>query len=270
MNTETYSEDEYIPASSPEYTSPELRYGGALHHQWRDLQQQHKSLSSGADHTPRAEFRMIPMGDIDLQRELIVSEKSGAIAHQLGRERNCVRRVYSAKLEGRSTDLTVAMYQGDGAEEDWRHDIETYMSLRHPNIVQMYGTASSGAIMYATIFHGGATLAFDHRPRRLTTELDLIPLKQFTASFSPTMTVYLYACHWAEWEQACVYVERSPHVCRSVRGDFRYLSTVSIRRSTGRLCADFVPQPDLENHTSYLFHMLFPRKSHPSVNPSLE
>ena len=55
------------------------------------------------------------MGDINLQQELMVTGHSGLVDRR--RARNCVRRVYSAKIDGRSTDLTVAMYEGDGAEE---------------------------------------------------------------------------------------------------------------------------------------------------------
>ncbi|KAJ7246715.1 hypothetical protein C8J57DRAFT_1476017 [Mycena rebaudengoi] len=45
---------------------------------------------------------------------------------QSGRQN--LRRVYSASVEGHS--LTVAMYQGHGAEEEWRKEMTKYMSLR--------------------------------------------------------------------------------------------------------------------------------------------
>ncbi|KAJ7735495.1 hypothetical protein B0H16DRAFT_1576030, partial [Mycena metata] len=57
------------------------------------------------------DFRMIPIGDIDLRKELVVNKRSSIIGH--GREYNCVRRVYSAKIEGRRSKVTVAVYQGD-------------------------------------------------------------------------------------------------------------------------------------------------------------
>ncbi|KAJ7168933.1 hypothetical protein C8R46DRAFT_1092894 [Mycena filopes] len=119
------------------------------------------------------DLRMIPLGDIDLQQQLVVESGSGVIGRTW--ERRYVRRVYSAKLRGRQSNVTVAMYQGDGAEEDWREDIERYMNLRHPNIVQVCGGARHGNI-HATVFHG-----------------DLVPLKQYMARRSPIMTVYLYA-----------------------------------------------------------------------------
>ncbi|KAJ7017282.1 hypothetical protein C8F04DRAFT_475643 [Mycena alexandri] len=98
-----------------------------------------------------ADFRMIPMGDIDLQNELTVNKKSGVVERRC--ERNCARRVYSATINGRNSNVTVAVYQGDGAEEDWGRDAEMYMSARHPNIIQIYGAASYGNI-HATVFHG--------------------------------------------------------------------------------------------------------------------
>jgi hypothetical protein len=55
------------------------------------------------------------MGDIGLQHELHFDKDSGIVNHQ--RERACVRRVYSAKIQGQKSGMTVAMYEGDGAEE---------------------------------------------------------------------------------------------------------------------------------------------------------
>ncbi|KAJ6462838.1 hypothetical protein C8R45DRAFT_1107910 [Mycena sanguinolenta] len=65
-----------------------------------------------------ADFRMIPMGDIDLRREIRVNERMGCVAYS-ERQRACVRRMHSAKaiIAGRKSRVTVALYQGDGAEE---------------------------------------------------------------------------------------------------------------------------------------------------------
>ncbi|KAJ7717394.1 hypothetical protein B0H16DRAFT_1897984 [Mycena metata] len=252
MDTGTYSDDEYTPPSSPEdpiYTS----FGGGMF-----AGSQHFTIGGGTfdnnnttNHFHPApvgppDFRMIPMGDIDLQQELMVNEESGVIDRRLGHERSCVRRVYSAKVDGRNTDLTVAMYEGDGAEEAWQQDVGMYMSLRHPNIIQMYGTASSSA-MYATIFHG-----------------DLIPFQQFVASASPIITVYIYACYVTEWLQARTYVERSPYQI-----GLEMHSTLSIRRSNGRLCVDFSPQPDGKSEGNKFF-VFYAGEYHPPINPSLD
>ncbi|KAJ7442953.1 hypothetical protein B0H11DRAFT_2204353 [Mycena galericulata] len=90
------------------------------------------------------DFRMIPMGDIYLRHRV------GIVTRWTGR--NCARRLYSARIEGKQTDMTVAMYQGDNAEQEWREDISRYLSLRHPNFLQLYGVASSAGI-HAIILH---------------------------------------------------------------------------------------------------------------------
>jgi hypothetical protein len=54
------------------------------------------------------------VGDIDLQREISLSN-TGFVNPLHGRPR--VRRLYSAKIDGLKADVTVAIYQGEGAEE---------------------------------------------------------------------------------------------------------------------------------------------------------
>jgi hypothetical protein len=56
---------------------------------------------------------MIPLGDIDLQHE--IGSDFGTVDRR--REHPGVRRVYSARVKGRESSVTVAMYRGDGAEE---------------------------------------------------------------------------------------------------------------------------------------------------------
>ncbi|KAJ7226516.1 hypothetical protein C8J57DRAFT_1252555 [Mycena rebaudengoi] len=98
------------------------------------------------------DFRMIPLGDIDLQYEIRLDKNTGVVDRS--RERLRVRRVYSARVEGRESTMTVATYQGHGAEDEWQIDMARYKSVRHPNIFQIWGAASSGNI-YATLFLGG-------------------------------------------------------------------------------------------------------------------
>ncbi|KAJ7732287.1 hypothetical protein B0H16DRAFT_1770376 [Mycena metata] len=45
-------------------------------------------------------------------------------------------------------------------------------------------------------------------------------------------------------------------------------SILSIRRSNGRLCVDFSPQPDGKNEGHNFFYNLFPSEPHPPINPS--
>ena len=76
------------------------------------------------------------MGDLNLQYEIYLDNGWGVVS---------VRRVYSAKIDRRRSSVTVAMYQGDGAEEvchimlpnmcdnisqEWRRDIAKYMTVR--------------------------------------------------------------------------------------------------------------------------------------------
>ncbi|KAJ6512400.1 hypothetical protein C8R45DRAFT_321774 [Mycena sanguinolenta] len=102
--------------------------------------------------TLRSDFRVIPLGDIDLQREIQLHKRSGVAS---------LRRLHSARVEGKASDVTVAVYQGDRGEEEWRRDIARYKAVRHPNIVQLYGAVSCGDI-HAVVFHD-----------------DLIPFQQF-------------------------------------------------------------------------------------------
>ncbi|KAJ6518057.1 hypothetical protein C8R47DRAFT_4190 [Mycena vitilis] len=92
--------------------------------------------------TPLSDFRNIRLGDIDLG-EIRLDNASGLT----WRHR---RRVHSARVEGRQ--FTVAIYQGDGAEEEWQKDITLYTYLRHPNFVQLWGITTSSRI-HAAIFH---------------------------------------------------------------------------------------------------------------------
>ncbi|KAJ6522049.1 hypothetical protein B0H19DRAFT_1277497 [Mycena capillaripes] len=100
-------------------------------------------------------LRMVPLGDIDLQHEIHFNDGTGVVDRR--RERSGFRRVYSARLGSQNT--TVAIYQGPGAEEEWQQDITKYMSVRHPNLMQIRGAANYGGL-HATLFHDGANFRF--------------------------------------------------------------------------------------------------------------
>ncbi|KAF7377061.1 hypothetical protein MSAN_00124300 [Mycena sanguinolenta] len=115
------------------------------------------------------------------------------------------------------------MYQGDGAEEEWRQDIAKHMALRHPNIIQICGVASSNGL-HAAIVND-----------------DLIPLRHFLDRYreSHFKMVYIYACFNQDFTEASNYLHSafqrkfySPD-CKSW-----------IRHSTGRLCAELTPTSD--------------------------
>ncbi|KAF7353110.1 hypothetical protein MSAN_01498300 [Mycena sanguinolenta] len=69
-----------------------------------------------------SDFRTIPRGDLKLVKQVRLSTKSGVVGHQS--RGVCVRRaVYHAEIRGDPGTVTVAMYQGDDAEEEWRKHI---------------------------------------------------------------------------------------------------------------------------------------------------
>ncbi|KAJ7735223.1 hypothetical protein B0H16DRAFT_134256 [Mycena metata] len=116
-------------------------------------------ISVGCSLNIRTDFRQIPMGEIDLQHEIQFDDDSGIVYRRRGQR--CARRMYSARIDGCKTAMTVTLYQGPNAEQAWQKDISMHSWLRHPNFVQLYGVASTGP-MYAAVFHD-----------------DLIPLEQF-------------------------------------------------------------------------------------------
>jgi hypothetical protein len=86
------------------------------------------------------------VGDIDLLREIRL-DNTGIADCRRRHERPRVRRVYTAKIEGRKSDVTVAVYQGMGAQEvrsiillamffhyplqKWTEDMGRYSRLRY-------------------------------------------------------------------------------------------------------------------------------------------
>jgi hypothetical protein len=57
----------------------------------------------------------MPVGDIDLLREIQLDQRRMIAFYE--RERPRVKRMYTAKIEGQKLDVTVAVYQGEGAQE---------------------------------------------------------------------------------------------------------------------------------------------------------
>ncbi|KAJ7745110.1 hypothetical protein B0H16DRAFT_1889480 [Mycena metata] len=126
--------------------------------------------------------------------------------------------------------MTVAIYQGDGAQEEWEDDISLYSSVRHPNFLQLFGTVNSGSGIYAAIFYD-----------------ELIPFEVFVDSYrhSPVKIVYIYAYCGEEYY-----------------GSHRYFNSISqgllyhhqctfwIRPATGRLCTDLTQGDVLRSHSA--------------------
>jgi hypothetical protein len=61
------------------------------------------------------DYRGIPMGDIDLQREIHLDQYSGIVEYP--HEQHSIQKLYSAKIPGQKSSVTVATYQGESAGE---------------------------------------------------------------------------------------------------------------------------------------------------------
>ncbi|KAF7377041.1 hypothetical protein MSAN_00122200 [Mycena sanguinolenta] len=225
------------PQLEPEYThSSTGEPGSSSHASGMFSHSQHFTVTGGtftnitknyAAPSLPSDFRMIPMGDIDLRHEIRLDNFMVVVGHRRKQER--VRRLYSAKVEGRKSTLTVAIYQGEDAEQEWRSDLAKYI---HPNIVQIWGTASSNSI-HATLFND-----------------DLILPRPFMDRYrgSHFMTVYIYAHLVCNFSASCApshlpgkYQDFS-EVANYILSEFQRVAswewTIWIRHSNGRLCTE--------------------------------
>ncbi|KAF7353250.1 hypothetical protein MSAN_01512800 [Mycena sanguinolenta] len=165
-----------------------------------------------------SEFQTIRLGDLKLIKEVRLSLQSGVVGCQsrgVG-----VRRIYHAEIRHDPGTVTIAMYQGDGAEE-WRHNVAKYDSIRHPNIMQLYGLVSTERL-YAMVFHD-----------------ELIPYAQFFDCFqhSPILTAYIIG--YCPIIKATEHQEATHYVFNvSPKSPKRYNFPGWIRPSTGKLCLD--------------------------------
>ncbi|KAF7330725.1 hypothetical protein MSAN_02445100 [Mycena sanguinolenta] len=166
-----------------------------------------------------SDFQTIRLGDLKLVRDVRLSPESSTV-HRQSRGVG-VRRIYHAEIRRDPGPVTVAIYQGDGAEEEWRQHVARYESIRHPNIVQLYGLVSTKGL-YAMIFHD-----------------ELIPYVQFRRRFqhSPILSTYIIGYCAREFWEAINYMY---DVFRKSSEDYDSPS-VWIRPSTGELCLDLVP-----------------------------
>ncbi|KAJ7503640.1 hypothetical protein B0H11DRAFT_1983658 [Mycena galericulata] len=165
-----------------------------------------------------SDFRRIPLGDLDLQKELRL-DGSGVVHWQT--ERVCARLIYTAWIEGRQSGMTVAVYRGANAEKNWKRQIAKYSGIRHPNLAQLYGTVNSGGL-YAMVFHD-----------------ELVPLGEYMEEYQNSVisTVYLYGFFKKELGDAIHYLNPV------FGGDITWQIILNssgpwIRRSTGRICVE--------------------------------
>ncbi|KAJ7822139.1 hypothetical protein B0H13DRAFT_2376848 [Mycena leptocephala] len=137
MEDDDHANDEFSSNAAgdlPEFSSTSYHDGGSIfsasHHFTVAGGTFNVSNNYTSAPTVPSDCRMIPLGDIDLQHEIRLHNLEGSALVGRRRERASVRRVYSARIDGRNDPMTVAMYQGLSAEEEWRQDIAKYMSVR--------------------------------------------------------------------------------------------------------------------------------------------
>ncbi|KAJ7871834.1 hypothetical protein B0H14DRAFT_202034 [Mycena olivaceomarginata] len=130
-----------------------------------------------------AAFRTILLGDIKLLKEIRMNDGSGVVGRQ--RQRTSARGIYySAKVVGGEPGpMTVALYQGDDTEEEWRQHFTKYESIRHPKIMQLYGLMNTKGLR-GVVFHD-----------------EVIPITQFSSRFeySPLLIAYINSYCRLEW-----------------------------------------------------------------------
>ena len=61
------------------------------------------------------DFRAIPLGDLNLLQEIGVQRGADVVHRKNGG--NSVRRMYTARVHGCESNMTVALYQGNGVED---------------------------------------------------------------------------------------------------------------------------------------------------------
>ncbi|KAJ6554201.1 hypothetical protein B0H19DRAFT_143309 [Mycena capillaripes] len=163
-------------------------------------------------------FRVIAAGDLVL-KDVRLEHSSVVSFHQ--QQGAAVRRMYSAAVYGSPSTMTVAVYDGQNAKESWTEAISIYSRLRHPNVVQLFGTTSS-AEYYTAIFHDDLVSA-----QKLLVE----------RSESPLWTFYFQHFLRDGFRDAAAYIS-------SALGG-RWVSsedcTIWIRASTGKICLELTP-----------------------------
>ncbi|KAJ6619647.1 hypothetical protein B0H10DRAFT_2025491 [Mycena sp. CBHHK59/15] len=175
----------------------------------------HIYQTSPSDHP---DFRVIPLGDLNLLHPIGHQDGSAVVRRQGGRA--SVRRMYNARIRGLQSSVTAAVYQGDGAEEEWREEISRYSNLRHPNLLQLYVIVHTHGL-HAAIFHD-----------------DMIPCTELQKRYYDSHFLAVY--FWAYLHTAVSDVNRYmlPFSGKNLQWS-EYI--VWIRPSTGRLCIDLTP-----------------------------
>ncbi|KAF7326724.1 hypothetical protein MSAN_02500400 [Mycena sanguinolenta] len=163
--------------------------------------------------SPPADYLRIPLGSIDLRNEIRLDSASCVVFRD--HTQRHIRRMYAARVECRSAPMTVALYEGDHAEEEWKNSVSVHSRLRHPHILQIYAAASASGL-HATVFHD-----------------DLIPPDQSLESFGDSIILQIYIQAYSS-----VDVNNVWKYCGRPFPDSKAFATLWFRRSTGRVCIE--------------------------------
>ncbi|KAF7337230.1 hypothetical protein MSAN_02275400 [Mycena sanguinolenta] len=164
-----------------------------------------------------SDFQTIRLGDVKLVKEVRLSPQSAVVGRQsrgVG-----IRRIYHAEIRRDPGTVTVAMYQGVGAEEEWRRHVAKYELIRHPNIMQLYGLVSSKGL-YAMVFHD-----------------ELIPYAHFLRCFEHSPILKAYITGYCPIVKNTEFEEAADYISHALRMDY-INCPVWIRPLTGELCLD--------------------------------
>ncbi|KAJ6464440.1 hypothetical protein C8R45DRAFT_1107339 [Mycena sanguinolenta] len=167
-----------------------------------------------------AEFQTIRLGDMKLVKEVRLSPQSGVVGRQI--QGAGVRRIFHAEIRRDPGTVTVAMYQGGGAEEKWRQHVANYKSIRHPRIMQPYGLVITEGL-YAIVFHD-----------------ELIPYGQFLRYFQHSLILSTYILGYCPIIEATEFEEAANYIADVFRKPLIDYNNppVWIQPRTGELCLD--------------------------------
>ncbi|KAF8175230.1 hypothetical protein K438DRAFT_1939713 [Mycena galopus ATCC 62051] len=191
-------------------------------------------------------FPTIPLGRLDLRNEIPFNAGSDTVYR---RDRQVsVRKIYSARIHGCQSHMTVAVYDGDNAEEEWHREISKYAQLRHPNFLQLFGTVSLPGL-WALIYHD----------------------EQYMHALSGTSLYYFDCTFWIRPSTGHLCVDLTPPLSEPF-----FISAID--RESRSLTSPFEPLPDSkiiallsidDYHTICWYHLSHPQffsiSSHASV-----
>ncbi|KAK7029952.1 hypothetical protein R3P38DRAFT_890283 [Favolaschia claudopus] len=196
-----------------------------------------RTLDSAGNSAP-PEFSIC---DINLQREVHLTDSRVCFRR---RKRDVVRRYHAAEVNDRK-DMTVVVYEGADAEEEFKKDVARSMKFRHPSFLQLYGTVHSGN-NYASIFYDV-----------------LLPWRDIKSNYrqSPMVFCYMFAYVTNEFDDVSAYFQRRFGSGLYGTGiDY----TLFLRPSSGRLCID-LGGSDISN--VYIGHH-YRRSNNSTVSPN--